>query len=173
LNRRQKTAQPELLASIEAVLIVLTEQLTLLDRQVAELIATSQDWKQRDNILQSVPGVGAVTSHVLLAELPELGQLDHKPIAKLVGLAPLNRDSGKLRGRRMILAGRGAVRTALYMAALSASRFNPQIRHFYQRLRRAGKPFKVAIAACMRKLLTVLNAMIRDHIPWKKFNNNT
>jgi transposase len=172
-NRRKKTAQPELITSIDAVLAVLEQQITLLDQQLAELVATDEEWQQRDKILQSVPGVGAVTSHLLLAELPELGQLEHRPLAKLVGLAPLNRDSGKLRGRRMILAGRGVVRAALYMAALSASRFNPQIRRFYQRLRQAGKPFKVAIAACMRKLLTILNALIRDRTTWKKFTLNT
>jgi transposase len=173
LNRRKKTCQPELIASIDAVVAVLEEQITLLDNQLAELVATDEHWQQRDKILQSVPGVAAVTSHVLLANLPELGQLEHKPLAKLVGLAPLNRDSGKLRGRRTILAGRGVVRTALYMATLSASRFNPQIRRFYQRLRQAGKPFKVAIAACMRKLLTILNAMIRDNTLWQKPAINT
>jgi transposase len=167
LNRRKKASQPSLVASIDALLSLLDEQIALLDKQLAELIATDEHWQQRDDILQSVPGVAAVTSHVLLADLPELGQLEHKPLAKLVGLAPLNRDSGKLRGRRTILAGRRTVRTALYMAALSASRFNPQIRCFYQKLRQAGKPFKVAIAACMRKLLTVLNAMIRDNTPWR------
>jgi transposase len=107
-----------------------------------------------------------------LAELPELGQLEHKEIAKLVGVAPLNRDSGKFRGRRTIVAGRGVVRTALYMATLSAKRFNPTIRRFYERLRLAGKPFKVAIVACMHKLLTILNAMIRDHKIWKFSNQN-
>ena len=172
LNRRKKTSQPELVTSIDAVLAVLQEQIALLDRQLAELIATDEHWQQRDKILQSTPGVAAVTSHVLLADLPELGQLEHKQIAKLVGLAPLNRDSGKLRGRRTIVAGRGTVRTALYMAALSASRFNPPIRRFYQTLRQAGKPFKVAIVACMRKLLTILNAMIRDNQPWRKSTMN-
>lgn len=173
LNRRKKTCQPQLVTSIDAVLAVLQEQIALLDKQLAELIATDEHWQQRDQILQSVPGVAAVTSHVLLADLPELGQLEHKPLAKLVGLAPLNRDSGKLRGRRTIVAGRRTVRTALYMAALSATRFNPQVRQFYQRLRQAGKPFKVAIAACMRKLLTVLNAMIRDNTTWRKPAMNT
>jgi transposase len=117
--------------------------------------------------LQSVPGVATITSQALLAELPELGQLEHKQIAKLVGVAPLNRDSGKFRGRRTIVAGRGTVRTALYMATLSASRFNPTIRRFYKRLRSVGKPFKVAIVACMHKLLTILNAMIRDQKTWR------
>jgi transposase len=144
-----------------------------LDRQLAELIAADPQRRQRDRILQSVTGVARVTSHVLLADLPELGQLEHKQIAKLVGVAPLNRDSGKLRGRRTIVAGRRNVRTALYMATISAMRFNPQIRSFYERLRQAGKPFKVAITACMRKLLTILNALIRDNSPWRKKAMNT
>lgn len=167
-NRRGKTSQPELLASIDAVLEVLEAQLERLDEQLAALIATDEDWQQRDRILQSVTGVAAVTSHVLLADLPELGQLEHKQLAKLVGLAPLNRDSGMLRGKRAITAGRRTVRTALYMAALSAVRWNPQIRPFYERLRQAGKPFKVALTACMRKLLTILNALVRDNTPWRK-----
>jgi transposase len=172
-NRRRKACQPELLVSIDAVLTVLEEQIVLLDKELAALVATDEQWQQRDKILQSVPGVAAVTSHVLLADLPELGQLEHKPLAKLVGLAPLNRDSGKFRGRRTIVAGRGTVRTALYMAALSASRFNPPIRRFYQRLRQGGKPFKVAIVACMHKLLTMLNAMIRNQTTWRNSVMNT
>jgi transposase len=166
-NRRGKTSQVELLASIDAVLDVLEAQIVRLDEQLAALIATDENWQQRDRILQSVAGVAEVTSHVLLADLPELGQLEHKQVAKLVGLAPLNRDSGMLRGKRMITAGRRTVRTALYMAALSAVRWNPQIRPFYERLRAAGKPFKVAITACMRKLLTILNALVRDNTPWR------
>jgi len=172
-NRRGKTSQPELLASMDAVLEVLEAQIERLDEQLAALIATEEDWQQRDRILQSVTGVAAVTSHVLLADLPELGQLEHKQLAKLVGLAPLNRDSGMLRGKRAITAGRRTVRTALYMAALSAVRWNPQIRTFYERLRQAGKPFKVALTACMRKLLTILNALVRDNTPWRKTIMNT
>jgi transposase len=166
-NRRQKTCQEEIQTSIAAVLAVLQEQIALLDQQLAELVAHDEQWQRRTQILQSVPGIATVTSQVLLADLPELGQLEHRQIAKLVGLAPLNRDSGKLRGHRTIVAGRGTVRTALYMAALSASRFNPPIRCFYQRLRQAGKPFKVAIVACMHKLLTILNAMIRNQTIWR------
>ena len=166
-NRRKKACQPELLATIDAVLAVIEQQIVGLDHQLDQLIATDPQWQQRDRILQSKIGVAAVTSHVLLADLPELGQLEHKQIAKLVGVAPLNRDSGKLRGRRTIVAGRSNVRTALYMAALSAVRWNPQIRPFYQRLRQAGKPFKVAIVACMRKLLTILNALVRQNTPWR------
>jgi transposase len=173
LNRRAKTHQPELHASIEAVLAVIEEQVVRLNKQLAQLVATDEQWQGRDQILQSVPGVAAVTSHVLLADLPELGQLNHKQVAKLVGVAPLNRDSGQFRGRRTIVAGRSTVRTALYMAALSASRWNPQIREFYQRLRLAGKPPKVAITACMRKLLSILNAMIRDNKLWRKIDMKT
>lgn len=167
-NRRKKACHAELFATIDPVLAVIDEQIAGLDRQLAQLIATEPQWQQRDRILQSVTGVAAVTSHVLLADLPELGQLEHKQIAKLVGVAPLNRDSGKLRGRRTIVAGRRTVRTTLYMAALTATRWNPPIRLFYQRLRQAGKPFKVAITACMRKLLTILNALVRDNKTWTK-----
>ncbi|MGH8613652.1 MAG: IS110 family transposase [Gammaproteobacteria bacterium] len=167
LNRRRKTRQATIRVSIEAVLEILDEQLALLDRQLAELVADDDQWRQRDHLLQSVPGVAGGTSHVLIADLPELGQLEDKPLAKLVGLAPLNRDSGKLRGRRVITGGRRTVRTALYMAALSATRCNPVLRAFYQRLRLAGKPFKVALTACMRKLLTILNTLVRKNQTWR------
>ena len=167
-NRRQQTSRPELIASIDTVLKVLDEQVGALERQLAELIATNDQWRQRDQILQSISGVATATSHTLIADLPELGQLDHKQIAKLVGVAPLNRDSGKFRGRRAIVGGRSTVRAALYMAAFNAMRCNPQIREFYQRLRNAGKCYKVAITACMRKLLTILNALVRDNTFWRK-----
>jgi transposase len=166
VNRRQQTVRRELRDSIDAVLHVLDQQLADVDRQLAELIQMDAAWQQRDRLLQSVKGLGPVTSLVLVADLPELGRLDHKQIAKLVGVAPLNRDSGKQRGRRVIVGGRAAVRSALYMAAFNAMRCNPQIREFYLRLRQAGKAYKVAITACMRKLLTILNAMIRDQAPW-------
>ena len=132
--------------------------MALLDRQLAELVAANELWRQRDHLLQSVPGVGGGASHVLIADLPELGQLEVKPLAKLVRPAPLNHNSGMLGGRRAITGGRGTVRTAPYMAALSASRYNPALRAFYQQLRLAGKPFKIAITSCMRKLLTILNS---------------
>jgi transposase len=167
LNRRRKTRQAAIRASLDAVLATLDRELALVDRQLAELVAEDDQWRQRDHLLQSVPGVGGGTSHVLIADLPELGQLEDKPLAKLVGLAPLNRDSGKLRGRRVITGGRSTVRTALYMAALSASRCNPVLRAFYQRLRQAGKPFKVAITACMRKLLAILNTLVRKNQTWR------
>jgi transposase len=168
LNRRQQTQRAELIASIDAVLELLKEQIATLDKQLAELIAGDDEWRQRDQILQSVSGVAAATSHALIADLPELGQLDHKQIAKLVGVAPLNRDSGKFRGRRAIFGGRSTVRAALYMAAFNAMRCNAQIRGFYHRQRQAGKCYRVAITACMRKLLTVLNALVRDNVTWRK-----
>lgn len=168
LNRRQQTKRVELMASIDAVLAILNEQIATVERRVAELIASDNQWRERDQILQSVSGVAAATSHTLIADLPELGQLGHKQIAKLVGVAPLNRDSGKFRGRRAIFGGRSTVRAALYMAAFNAMRCNMQIRAFYQRLRKAGKCYKVAITACMRKLLTILNALVRDNVPWRK-----
>lgn len=167
MNRLRKARQAAIRASIEAILAAFQEQLAVLDRQLAALVAEDQQWRERDQLLQSVPGVGGGTSHILIADLPELGQLEDKPLAKLVGLAPLNRDSGKLRGRRVITGGRSTVRTALYMAAFSASRCNPVLREFYQRLRNAGKPFKVAITACMRKLLTILNALVRKRQTWR------
>jgi transposase len=166
-NRLGTTCSLEIKRSIKALLAVLDREILRLEQQLAEAVTADEQWQQRDQILQSVPGVATATSQTLLADLPELGQLEHKQIAKLVGVAPLNRDSGKFRGRRTIVAGRGAVRTALYMATLTASRFNPTIRRFYERLRSAGKPYKVAIVACMHKLLTILNAMIRDQKTWR------
>lgn len=172
-NRQRKTRQASIRASIEAVLATLQRELALVDEQLTELVTKDPHWRDKDRLLQSVPGVGGGTSHALIAELPELGQLPDKPLAKLVGLAPLNRDSGKLRGRRIITGGRRTVRTALYMAALSASRCNPALRAFYQRLRLAGKPFKVAITATMRKLLAILNTLVRKNQAWKMIHLNT
>ena len=124
-------------------------------------------WREQEKLLRSIPGIGPVVSATLLAEVPELGQLDRKQIAKLIGLAPLNNDSGKHRGQRTIWGGRAAVRAALYMAALVASRCNPEIKALYQRLRAAGKPSKLALTACMRKLLIVCNAVLRTRASWR------
>lgn len=145
--------------------------LKLLERQIAELDADIDDhmdrhFKDQRKLLDSVKGVGAVTTLTLLSALPELGKLGRKPIAKLVGIAPLANDSGHRRGDRHIWGGRSEVRSALYMATLSAQRYNPVIAAFYQRLLAAGKPKKVAMVACMRKLLTILNAMLRDQASW-------
>jgi transposase len=144
----------------------LERQLGRVDDDLDALIQASPLWRAKDDLLQSVPGIGPVASRTLLATLPELGTLSHKQIAALVGVAPLARDSGTLRGKRSVWGGRAVARTALYMAALVASRYNPVLRVFYQRLRAAGKPAKLALIACARKLLTILNAMVRANTYW-------
>jgi len=144
----------------------LEEQLREIDRNLDQMIESSPLWRLKENLLRSVPGVGPILSRTLVGELPELGTLNRKQIAALVGVAPLNRDSGSLRGRRKVWGGRASVRTALYMAALVASRHNPVLHDYYRRLRGAGKPPKVALTACMRKLLTILNAILRTSTAW-------
>ncbi|MGH6692230.1 MAG: IS110 family transposase [Gammaproteobacteria bacterium] len=142
--------------------------LELIDRELDDLIKASPLWREKEDLLRSFKGIGPVSARTLLAELPELGVLDRKQIAALVGVAPIARESGSWRGRRSIWGGRGQVRAILYMATLTAIRSNAQIRSFYERLRQAGKPFKVAIVACMRKLLTILNAMVRTQTRWRQ-----
>ena len=137
-----------------------------LDREIAELIESDDDWRNKRDLLSSVPGVGAVTAGGLVADLPELGKLNRQQIASLVGVAPVNRDSGMMRGQRSIFGGRASVRTTLYMATFCATKYNPVIRRFAERLRAAGKPFKVVLVATMRKLLTILNVMLRENRPW-------
>jgi transposase len=144
----------------------LQRELENVDSDLGTTIQSSPVWRAREVLFQSVPGIGPVVSRTLIAELPELGYLNRKQITALVGLAPLANESGKHKGRRMVFGGRASVREALYMAALVASRRNPTIRTFYQRLRDSGKPPKVALTACMRKLLTTLNAMARTGTPW-------
>jgi transposase len=151
---------------INKVLRVLDQQREDLDRLIAELIESDDDWRNRRDLMAGVPGVGAVTASKLVADLPELGKLNRREIALLVGVAPVNRDSGTLRGHRTIFGGRASVRCALYMAAFNARHCNPQIRPFAERLRAAGKPFKVIVIACLRKLLTILNAMLKENRPW-------
>jgi transposase len=141
-------------------------ELRMTDTDLGEMIKASPVWRERDELLQSVPGVGPVLSRTLLADLPELGQLSRRAIAKLVGVAPLSRDSGTMRGRRFVQGGRATVRAVLYMAALVATKRNAVIRAFYLRLVAAGKPKKLALVACMRKLLTILNVMVRTAQPW-------
>jgi transposase len=152
--------------SLKKHLAYLDRELAITETELGERVRQSPLWRERDDLLQSVPGIGAIVAHTLLAELPELGRLNRREIAKLVGLAPLNHDSGTWRGRRSTHGGRLAVRAALYMAALSAIRYNRVIRTFYQRLRTAGKPAKVALVACMRKLLTIINHMLRTGQHW-------
>jgi len=144
----------------------LQRQLHITDYDLDQTIKNTPVWKQKVDLLKSIPGVGRVMIATVLSQLPELGTLDNKQIAALVGVAPFNRDSGTLRGRRSIWGGRASVRGVLYMCALAAARFNPVIRSFYERLRAAGKLPKVALVACMRKLLTILNAMLKSRSPW-------
>jgi transposase len=146
----------------------LERRVTDVDDEIGGAIERSPVWRVQEDLLRSVPGIGPVVARTLLAELPELGHLDRRAIAALVGVAPFNRDSGQWRGRRMISGGRAPVRAAVYMAALVASRKNLPLRAFYRRLRAAGKPAKVALVAVMRKLLTILNAMVKHQSRWQQ-----
>lgn len=166
-NRHGQAQDRRLQQRIGAHVQWLTKALADVDRDLGDLIRSSPVWRARDQLLTSVPGVGDVTSHTLIADVPELGALTRRQIAALLGLAPINRDSGTLRGRRMIGGGRGAVRRVLYMAALVAVRHNPVLAAFYTRLTQAGRPRKVALIAAARKLLTILNAMVRDQRTWQ------
>jgi transposase len=166
-HRRRQMTQRLLLRRVDRHLAVLQEELSEIERELDDSVRGTPVWRANDDLLKSVPGVGKTVSRTLLADLPELGTLDRKKISALVGVAPLNRDSGTMRGRRITWGGRASVRSALYMAALVAARHNPVIAAFYKRLRAAGKPAKVAIMACMRKLLTILNAILRDRQPWQ------
>ncbi len=166
-NNRLRMAPEPVAERIRAHIEWLREDLASTDRDLDEAVETSTIWKENETLLRGVPGVGPVLARTLLAELPELGGLPHKRLSALVGVAPFNRDSGTLRGKREVWGGRAPVRAALYMGALVATRYNPAIRDFYERLLAAGKPKKVALVACMRKLLSILNAMMRDHAPWQ------
>lgn len=165
-KNRLRTASRRIRPKVEEHIRWLEESLADLDRDLGDLICASPIWKDKDELLRSVPGVGPVLSMTLLSGLPELGALNRGEIAALVGVAPFNRDSGTLRGKRKVWGGRAQVRAALYMAALVATRFNPVLSAFYQRLCAAGKPKKVALTACMRKLLTILNQMVRQNRHW-------
>jgi transposase len=145
----------------------LRRQVSDIDDDLGQQLRASSVWREREDLLRTIPGIGPVTSATLLSQVPELGQLDRKAIAKLVGVAPLNHDSGLLRGRRRVWGGRAEVRAVLYMAALVATRCNPLIRTFYERLRVAGKPAKVALVACMHKLLLLCNSVLRSATPWR------
>jgi transposase len=166
-RQRRLLAPAALHLQLDEHIAQLKRWLDELDRELAGLIRSSPVWRAQEQLLRSAPGIGPIVAATLLAELPELGRLGHRAIAALVGVAPLNRDSGKHRGTRCIWGGRGAVRAVLYMAAVTASRCNPVIRAHYLRLLAAGKPQKVALVACLHKLLTILNAMARDQLPWR------
>jgi transposase len=166
-NRCRQAAAKRLVKKIDRHLAFLEKELADIDADIDAGVRASPAWREKEDLLTSVPGVGAVTARTLIAELPELGQLDRRKLAALVGVAPFNRDSGLWRGRRMIGGGRTSVRNALYMAALAATRWNPVIRAAYRRLVARGRPKKVALVACLRRLLTILNAILRDKIPWQ------
>lgn len=166
-KNRRASINPALLPRLDNHIAWIEAELAELESELKEWIDNNTLWRETRERLESVPGVGTVTSFTLLADLPELGALSRQEIAALVGLAPFNRDSGRFRGRRHIFGGRAKVRSVLYMAALSGIRHNPALKTFYDRLMANGKLFKVAITACMRKLLTILNAIVRDGTTWQ------
>jgi len=166
-NRLKRAKNQTVVASIQAVLKLILRQIAGTDEQLQQAVKQSPSWMHKAMLMQSVPGVGQTTTFMLLANLPELGQLNRRQIAALVGVAPMNRDSGLMRGRRTITAGRSEVRKALYMATLVATRYNPHIRSYYCRLVEAGKKKMIALVAAMRKLLIVLNTMIKNNQIWK------
>lgn len=166
-RHRQDRALPSVRTRIERHITWLTQELDDIDQEIADLVRAHAEWLGKETLLRSVPGVGPVLATTLVADLPELGRLDRRQIASLVGVAPLNRDSGHHRGKRIIWGGRARLRAVLYMGTLVAARFNPTIRTFYQRLCTAGKAKKLALTACMRKLLTILNAMVHTNTLWQ------
>jgi len=166
-NRRRRATQGRILRAIERHLELLQSELSELEEDIDGAIRKSPAWQADAELLVSVPGIGPATLRTLIADLPELGRLDRRKIAALVGVAPINRDSGTMRGRRAIAGGRPAVRTALFMAAMVASRKNPIIAPYYAKLRAAGKTAKQALTACIRKLVVILNAILRDRKPWQ------
>ena len=156
--------------SLKAHIAWLDKRIKQIEGDLGSCLRNSDAWRVKDDLLQSIPGVGHITSHSVLSRCPEIGKLTRRQIAKLVGIAPLNNDSGKHRGERHIWGGRADVRSVLYMATVSAKRCNPLIRAFAEKLERAGKPYKVRMVACMRKLLTIMNAMIKNNMPWDPRN---
>ena len=166
-NRRRHLTQPRLIRGLDRHLKALQLELSELEQDIDDQIRGSPVWREKEDLLRSAPGIGPITARVLIAELPELGSLDRRKIAALVGLAPINRDSGVMRGTRHIAGGRASVRAALYMATVAATRHNPLIGAFYKRLRAVGKPAKVALVAAAHKLLTILNAMLRENTAWR------
>jgi transposase len=166
-RQREKRAMPRLKKSIVRLVTALEKELTSVDTDIDDAVRSSPAWRDKENLLASVPGIGPIIARTLMAELPELGTLDRKKIAPLAGLAPFTRQSGQWRGRSFIAGGRTAVRTALFMAAMVGRRHNPLLKAFFERLVTAGKPKMVALIAVARKLLTILNAILRDNRPWQ------
>ena len=165
-NRMETVSSKTVQKSSRQLLDVVGKQIERLDKEIAKLLESDDDWKQKAQIVDSAPGIGPKTAATLVAELPELGHLNRQEIAALAGLAPFNRDSGNFRGKRAIWGGRACVRSALYMATLTARRCNPVIQRFAQRLEAEGKLFKVVMTACMRKLLVILNTMVKNNTHW-------
>lgn len=174
MNRREAPVSKEVRKSIQLMIDTFNKELKRIDKAILALVESDDDWKGKSDVLQSTPGIGQATAATLLSDLPELGKLSRTKIAALAGVAPLNRDSGTMRGKRSIWGGRASVRSALYMATLSARRFNPVIKAFSERLNARGKPKKQIIIACMRKLLVILNTMLRTNTPWNpQLESNT
>ena len=169
-NRRPQAVDQRLAKRLDRHVAFLVKELAEVDRDIGQAIKASPVWREAEALLKSVPGIGDVTARTLLAELPELGTIGRHQLAALVGVAPINRDSGLMRGRRSIAGGRTSVRSVLYMAALTAIRRHSPFRAFYDRLISRGRPKKVALVAVMRKLLTTLNAILRNHTPWQPRN---
>jgi len=166
-KNRLRQADSAVKEGIKSHINWLDQELDNINKELKQMIETNPEWKEKNDIIQSVPGVGQNLAITILSDFPELGQLNRKQAAALTGVAPFNRDSGLMKGKRSIWGGRGVVRTAVYMCIVSAIRFNPQIKTFYQRLVKAGKMRKVAMVACMRKLLCILNVMLKNHATWK------
>lgn len=166
-KNRQQVMPAELHESIDTIIEIVNQQLRALDRRLDKAVDEHRLWRHKRELLTSMPGIGNTVAYTLLGDLPELGTLSRKQIAALTGVAPFNRDSGRLRGKRRIRGGRASSRTALFLAAMSAVRFNPDIKRFYDRLVKSGKHRKVALTACIRKVVTALNAMLRDDVSWQ------
>jgi transposase len=166
-KNRQQVMPAELHQSIETIIEIVNQQLRALDRRLDEAVDKHRLWRHKRELLTSMPGIGNTVAYTLLGDLPELGTLNRKQIAALTGVAPFNRDSGRMRGKRRIRGGRATSRTVLFLSAMSAVRFNPHIKRFYERLVKSGKHRKVALTACIRKIVTALNAMLRDNVKWQ------
>ena len=165
-NRQELLTSQPVRKSLQKVIALLDEQIESIEQEIAKFLESDDQWKSKGNIIQSIPGVGKITAISLLADLPELGFLNRQEISALVGLAPFNRDSGRFHGKRSICGGRASIRSVLYMAALTARRCNPVIQAFAKRLEAQGKPFKVVLVACMRKLLVILNTLVKTNSLW-------
>lgn len=166
-NRKRRVTDKRLARKIDRHIAFLEKELVDIDRQIDDGIRNSPAWREKEELLTSVPGIGPITARTIIAELPELGSIDRRKLAALVGVAPVNRDSGMFRGHRTIAGGRTSVRNVLYMAALTAIRWNPIVKATYDRLVKRGRPKKVALVACIRQLLTILNAIVRDRTQWQ------